>query len=63
VHHRRPGVHDPDWLITLCAGCHARVHRLGRLRHWLPESLLRFWEEWHTGVPYQRQFSFADNPA
>lgn len=56
VHHRRPGVHDPNWLVTLCARCHARVHRLQTLRYWLPISLLPFWEEQHPDAPRQLQF-------
>ncbi len=60
VHHRRPGLHDPDWLITLCAGCHARVHRLEALRCWLPEQEIRFWEEWHPAAPRQWQFELEE---
>jgi hypothetical protein len=32
VHHRRPGIHQRRLLITLCAACHARVHRLRAMR-------------------------------
>jgi 5-methylcytosine-specific restriction endonuclease McrA len=42
VHHRRPGVHEREWLVTLCAGCHARVHRLQALRFWLPKRQFEF---------------------
>ena len=56
VHHRRPGVHEQDWLVTLCASCHARVHRLQVLRYWLPPVLLPFWEEQHPATPRQLQF-------
>ena len=59
VHHRRPGLHDPAWLITLCAACHVRVHRLGAIRHWLPEHLIELWMEQHAGVPVQLQFPVA----
>jgi hypothetical protein len=45
VHHRHPGDHTQ--LVTLCAGCHARVHRTGFLRRWLPEILVDLWREWH----------------
>jgi hypothetical protein len=45
VHHRRPGDHTQ--LVTLCAGCHARVHRTRILRHCLPEILVDLWREWH----------------
>jgi 5-methylcytosine-specific restriction endonuclease McrA len=56
VHHRRPGIHEPNWLVTLCARCHARVHRLQTLRCWLPASILEFWEEQHPLAPRQLQF-------
>jgi hypothetical protein len=45
VHHRHPGDHTQ--LVTLCAGCHARVHRTRILRHCLPEILVDLWREWH----------------
>ena len=45
VHHRQPGDHTQ--LVTLCAGCHARVHRTRILRHCLPEILVDLWREWH----------------
>ena len=51
VHHRHPGDHTR--LVTLCAGCHARVHRTGILRHWLPEILVDLWREWHPGTVEQ----------
>jgi hypothetical protein len=59
VHHRKPGVHDPQWLIVLCAGCHARIHRLLRFRVWLPESLIELWAEQHPELPLQLQFPLA----
>lgn len=59
VHHRRPGVHDPAWLVALCAACHARVHRLAALRSWLPARLVELWSEQHPGVPLQLQFPEA----
>ncbi len=49
-------MHEPDWLVTLCAGCHARVHRLQSLRYWLPPVILQFWEEQHPEAPRQLQF-------
>jgi hypothetical protein len=51
VHHRKPGVNDPDWLITVCAGCHARLHRLAALRVCIPELLVVLWIEQHPGAP------------
>ena len=58
-HHRRPGVHEPEWLVTLCASCHARIHRLQAIRSYLPPVLLPFWEEQHPDVPRQLQFDLG----
>ena len=59
VHHRKPGVNDRDWLITVCAGCHARLHRLAALRVWIPELLVVLWMEQHPGTPVQLQLPVA----
>jgi len=40
-------------LVTLCAGCHARVHRTGILRRWLPEILIDLWRELHPDAVEQ----------
>jgi hypothetical protein len=53
VHHRHPGDHTQ--LVTLCAGCHARVHRTRVLRRWLPEILVALWREWHPDSVEQLQ--------
>ena len=55
VHHRRPGQNAADQLLTLCAGCHARIHRLQSIRRWLPSQVVRLWEEVHPGQPVQLQ--------
>ena len=59
VHHRKPGINDREWLITVCAGCHARLHRLAALRVWIPDLLVILWIEQHPGVPVQLQFPVA----
>jgi hypothetical protein len=51
VHHRHPGDHTQ--LVTLCAGCHARVHRTQVLARWLPEILVALWREWHPDAVEQ----------
>jgi hypothetical protein len=58
VHHRAL-VQDIDWMITLCAGCHARVHRSLVLTHWVPELLLALWVEAHPDRPEQLQLLLA----
>jgi 5-methylcytosine-specific restriction endonuclease McrA len=55
VHHRKPGLNDRQLLITVCATCHARLHRLGSIRIWIPEPLIALWEEQHPGVAVQLQ--------
>lgn len=59
VHHRQPGRNDRELLITVCAGCHARLHRLAALRAWLPDLLVALWIEQHPGVPVQLQLPVA----
>jgi 5-methylcytosine-specific restriction endonuclease McrA len=59
VHHRKPGIHERELLITVCAGCHARLHRLGAIRLWIPELLAVLWEEQHPGVAVQLQLPAA----
>jgi hypothetical protein len=56
VHHRQPSCHDLDRLITVCAACHARMHRLCAVRRWIPEALAPLWAEQHPGRPLQLQF-------
>jgi hypothetical protein len=56
VHHRRPGRHDQELLISVCVRCHARLHRLAALRRWVPALLAELWQEAHPGVPIQLQF-------
>jgi hypothetical protein len=58
VHHRAPGISELHLLITLCACCHARIHRLCALRRFLPDPLVPLWQEQHPAVPLQLQFPF-----
>ena len=58
VHHRRPGNHHPDLLVTVCRACHARIHRLAALRRYLPPALLPFWAELHPPTPVQLQLDW-----
>ena len=60
VHHRRPGCHVRKWLATVCPACHARVHKLGSFRTWLPPRLVQLWIEQHPGAPVQLQLFGAD---
>ena len=55
MHHRHPR-HSYNSLITLCAACHARLHRLEGMKRWIPRALVELWVEQHPGVAIQRQF-------
>ena len=59
VHHRKPGVHERELLVTVCAACHARLHRLAAVRVWIPEALVVLWAEQHPGIPVQLQLPVA----
>jgi hypothetical protein len=54
VHHR-DSRNEEELLLTLCIGCHMRVHHSYGFRHWLPAMPLRLWREWHEGEPVQLQ--------
>jgi hypothetical protein len=56
VHHRER-IQDPERMITLCAGCHAIVHRLRFNRRFLPELLLALWVEQHPKTTIQLQLA------
>jgi hypothetical protein len=58
VHHRNEH-NEKRGLITLCIGCHTRVHCYGALRRWVPEVLLKLWTERHPRQPLQLQLHFA----
>ena len=60
VHHRHPGDSDPDFLITVCPACHARLHRLSSIHVWIPERLAVLWAEQHPVAPVQLQFAFGE---
>lgn len=59
VHHRKRGANATRLLITLCAACHARVHRSAALRVWLPPFVVALWEEQHPQAPRQLQLDLA----
>jgi hypothetical protein len=66
VVHHRDRRNEEELLLTLCIGCHMRVHHSYGLRHWLPAMLLGLWREWHEGEPLQLQLSLesvAENVA
>jgi hypothetical protein len=63
VHHRRPGVHQMRLLLSLCRGCHARVHRTWRPRYGFPESLRTLWREQYPGLAEQLELGLESRGA
>lgn len=63
VHHRKPGMDDQDWLITLCPRCHARVERSRFLRAYVSPLLAVLWREKHPDEPWQLQLGFEEEAA
>jgi hypothetical protein len=55
VHHRKPGVDEMRWLLTLCRRCHNRVHHTWRPAWWfLTWDLLRkLWLEANRDIAVQ----------
>jgi 5-methylcytosine-specific restriction endonuclease McrA len=47
VHHRVPGKSVLHLMISLCPGCHAKVHRTKMVLTELPPLLLVLWREQH----------------
>ncbi len=47
VHHRVPGRSFLNLMISLCPGCHARVHRTRTVLRHMPPLLLELWREQH----------------
>lgn len=59
VHHRRPGVSRERLLITLCPGCHARIHHTRCWRRMPGSPAAALWREQHPGAPEQLVLDFA----
>ena len=55
VHHRKPGVDEMRFLITLCRKCHVRIHRTWRPAWWFLtwDLLRRLWREANRDLPEQ----------
>jgi hypothetical protein len=60
VHHRKPGESVMRWLITLCRGCHSKVHkRILMIGVDIPELLRVLWREFHPGGSEQFPMDFS----
>jgi hypothetical protein len=63
VHHRVPGVSVLNLLISLCPGCHAKVHHTAAVLNEMPSLLLRLWREQHPNGHEQTSLNFiAEQP-
>ena len=59
VHHRVPGKSVLNLMISLCPGCHARVHRTIAVLVEMPPLLLELWREQHPDGQEQTLLDFA----
>jgi hypothetical protein len=64
VHHRVPGVSKLHLMISLCPGCHAKVHRTKMMLAKIEVSplLLELWREQHPGAQEQFFLDFLHKP-
>lgn len=63
VHHRVPGKSVLALMISLCPGCHAKVHRTKAVLTAWPPLLLVLWREQHPTGHEQTAFSFEEKKA
>ena len=59
VHHRRPGKSVLNLMLSLCPGCHAKVHRTKSVLSAMPPLLLELWREQHPNGHEQVQLDFT----
>jgi hypothetical protein len=58
VVHHRDRRNRANLLVTLCIGCHMRIHHSSGLRYWFSEMLGNLWRELHPNDPVQLQLTF-----
>jgi hypothetical protein len=58
VHHRIPGKSVLGLMISLCPGCHAKVHRTKAVLSEMPPLLLILWREQHPEGHEQTTLNF-----
>jgi hypothetical protein len=59
VHHRVPGRSVLNLMISLCPGCHSRVHRTIAVLNEMSPLLLKLWREQHPAGHEQTNFNFS----
>lgn len=60
VHHRVHGKSVLSRMLSLCPGCHAKVHRNRAVLSVMPPLLLELWREQHPEVHEQVQLDYAN---
>ena len=63
VHHRVPGRSVLRLMISLCPGCHAKVHRTLAVRKRMSPLLLQLWREQHPNGHEQCMLNFRSQLA
>ena len=58
VHHRVPGRSVLNLMISLCPGCHSRVHCTKAVLSQMPKLLLKLWREQHPTGHEQTALNF-----
>jgi len=58
VHHRVPGRSVLNLMISLCPGCHSKVHRTKAVLSQMPPLLLQLWREQHPKGYEQTALNF-----
>ena len=59
MHHRVPGKSVLALMISLCPGCHAKVHRTKAVLQAWPRLLLELWREQHPSGHEQTVLDFS----
>ena len=65
VHHRVPEKSEIGLMISLCPGCHAKIHRTRAVMVTMPPLLLELWREQHprgheqTALDFRRPVQLA----
>jgi hypothetical protein len=59
VHHRVAGKSELNLMISLCPGCHAKVHRTKAVLNAMPALLLQLWREQHPNGLEQESLDFS----
>ena len=58
VHHRVPGKSVLNLMLSLCPGCHAKIHRTKVVLSAMPPLLLELWRQLHPKGHEQVQLDF-----